>query len=310
MNKFLSAIAVAVVGGGLLMSEPAQAAGKVTYLDPGTDQLSAAAARVSVGDTVILRDGEYRESRSTIPVNGGTSSTNRVTFKAEHSGKVKIVYTGAYNTQRFTINKPFIAVQGLDLTVATRGTTTADIVLAVRKGGDFAYIRNNHLHGVFEDGLKLSEVSGIYVYANLIDDIDHEGLDAINIGRSTIQANTISSGRVGIVAKGGSRYISMVGNNVTSVAYGIAVGGSTGSLSTLTVKGYEAYGLTVTGNVVKASGTGIGVLGSYYSRVTGNTITAPTPIRVGNGGDPVGSYGQLPWSCKSVGNITSPNSLR
>jgi hypothetical protein len=304
--------------------------GRVFYLSPnGSDSnpgtsaapwksLWQAAVSVSAGDTVILTDGVYNETRPTVFQRGGTS-TQRVTVVAQNRGRAHVHYVGRLNTNRLIINKPYITVQNIDFS-GEIGTNTGDILFAVRKGGDYAQVRGNWLHGVFEDALKVSEVSGVLVEYNVLYDSRHEGIDAVNVADSVFKTNRVFDvGRVGILAKGGSRRVTVSGNAV-SASYktpagfiAIALGGITGAASTLDPKGYEGYYLVARNNTVSTTSYGkinwgVAVMGCYRCSVLTNRIVgARYGIMLRDGGDPVGSYGQQPWVAHTVAPVLSGN---
>jgi hypothetical protein len=110
-----------------------------------TIQLCANAA--VAGDTCLVNAGTYPEQ--VVTKSGGSSDSNRVTFKA--NGAI-----GTVVVRGFDIRHPYVTVNGFDIT----GTSANQQYIGVTKGGDNCQILNNYIH----DGQRL--VYGISFYSS------------------------------------------------------------------------------------------------------------------------------------------------
>src|SRR2546428_13447422 len=100
--------------------EPGQksvAGGKTVFASPGNG-LSSMANRLSPGDTLLLRDGLYSNSRLGIDGIHGTS-TSPITIRAEHDGKAVIDGGGPPVIE--VSNSPFLLFAGLGGTNQAQG---------------------------------------------------------------------------------------------------------------------------------------------------------------------------------------------
>jgi hypothetical protein len=101
--------------------------------------------RAHAGDTVVVRDGTYRESPTT--VRGGTSAA-RITFEAENPGRVTITQAGR---RVMDIRHPWLTIRGL----AFDGQFGDADIVRVRSTADHLVFANNEVFNGAQDGIDL-----------------------------------------------------------------------------------------------------------------------------------------------------------
>ena len=260
--------------------------------NPGTEELpwktmAYAAQRAQQGDTVIFEDGEYIETRPAIFLRGGKEN-ERIVFKARNKHQAIIKFQDLPTTKILLLETPYITIQDFEITQNKRGTTTADILITARQGSHHTHIIGNKIHNAFEEGVKGYLVSDYLVEGNIIYDMDHEGIDFVDVSNSIIRNNEISEvGRVGIMVKGGASDIEIYNNyihnhNVDMRTGAIYMGGVTGSGSARDpgVDGFEAWNLVTYNNIIVAGNingtsninTGISFTGSKDSAAYNNIV--------------------------------------
>lgn len=233
--------------------------------NPGTEQLpwqtmSKAAQTAGPGAEVVFEDGTYDETAVTTFTHSGTAS-ERIKLRSRNLHGAKIVYQDLPTSKLSIIDRTHITIQGFEITENVPGPTTADILVEVRTGAHQVHILDNHLHGAYEEGVKGYLVEGMVVRGNLIEDMEHEGIDFVNVWDSVIENNVIRDvGRVGLLAKGGSVDITIRNNVVTAMnrlmaTGGIYLGGSTDGVSTKdpTLNGFEAWNMVAYNNIIQGT---------------------------------------------------------
>lgn len=263
--------------------------------NPGTSAkpwktLNKAALSLTSGQTVILADGDYRETKVTNFSNGN------VTVRSANPLKARVLYS-ADLSYKIYITKPSVSIQGLDIsTVGYLPVNTHDSLLTFAKGSDGGKSLGNRLHRVYEDGIKLSQTSNMTIQGNDVFDVVDEGIDGVNVADSIISNNKISGvGRYGILVKGGSRNVAITKNEVRSyngsTLIGIVLGGSTVASSVYIPNGYEGYNLVASGNYIASDGSlkyGLAFYGCYTCKTDNNYMSGiGTGVLLSNGGDKV-----------------------
>lgn len=303
-------VALALAAGSIVVPGVASAATTYKYVSPaGNDSndgsqatpwksLRKAAQSAVAGNTIIFEDGTYTETVTARMTSGGTVDSP-IVFKSRNPHGAKIVFSGIPNTRRFQITYPYVTVQDFDFdgggyNVAT--ATTSDSLLTFSDGATNSSAINNVLHGVYEDGLKVSHTSYFTALNNDIYNIEHEGIDAVNIYNSVIKSNYVHGAlRNGIMVKGGSRNVDVNGNSVrvpsVSSFNAYTLGGVTGASSTYDTAGYEGYNLVFHNNIAFSYYTSVKAVGFAFigckNCVAANNSLANIyyPFQLRNGGD-------------------------
>lgn len=206
------------------------------------------AGRVAkAGDVVIFEDGNYIEpKRVDFKTNGGTKDCP-IIIKARNKHGAKIVFTTGYQkAQSIWISKPWITIEGFDLSKEVRGTTTSNQIIRIYgdtitqngitdiRQGHYCTVRGNRIHHAYEEGVKSYQTKGLLVEDNIIYDFINEGIDFVDVDDAIIRNNEIYQvTRMGILGgKGGSKNIQVynnyvhINNEMPVAGYGISLGGS------------------------------------------------------------------------------------
>lgn len=310
IKSIIVALLLASGVGVVSLSGTAQAATTYKYVSPtGSDandgsqaapwkSLYKAAKSAVAGDTVLFADGTYTETITARMTSGGTADAP-IVFKSQNLHGAKIVFSGIPNTRRFQVTYPYVTVDGFDFDgggydVAT--ATTSDSLLVFSDSALYSTASNNVLHGVYEDALKLSHTGYFTGVNNDIYNIEHEGIDAVNIYNSVLKNNYVHGAlRNGIMVKGGSRNVDVNGNSVripsVSSFNAYTLGGVTGVTSTYDPAGYEGYNLVFHNNIAFSFYTSVKAVGFAFigckNCIAANNALANIyyPFQLRNGGD-------------------------
>ena len=121
-----------------------QATTGCTFESPCT--LTQAKSDADPGDTVLLKDGTYNGCFKT--VRGGTSNTNRITFKALNRHAAIVRYPGSGCHSHFHVDHSWITVSGLNINATSSGGAHAFDASKISDGTD----KHSAIQGVlFED---------------------------------------------------------------------------------------------------------------------------------------------------------------
>lgn len=168
----------AILMTGLVMALQGRARAATFHVSPagldtnaGTEALpwrtvQKAATAMQAGDTAVVHAGNYNERITT--ARGGTAEDNRITFTA----------SGIATVQGFSINHPYITVDGFDITGHSAPSKLTGYI-EVKATGDFARILNNDIR----DGISLVRQDAVFT-------------------RNTPAPNTISTATGGFNAAG------------------------------------------------------------------------------------------------------------
>lgn len=139
--------------------------------------IQKAANTMSAGDTVYVQSGHFDERVTT--VRGGTAPENRITFRA----------IGTVTMKGFTVQHPFITVDGFDITGAT-SASNSDAYVAVSKTGDWFELLNCTVRDgiqavrndmVFEPPNKISSSTGGFLAAGFVPGMTVQFYRATNV---------------------------------------------------------------------------------------------------------------------------------
>jgi len=139
--------------------------------------IQKAANTMSAGDTVYVQSGHFDERVTT--VRGGTAPENRITFRA----------IGTVTMKGFSVQHPFITVDGFDITGAT-SPSNSDAYVAVSKTGDWFELLNCTVRDgiqavrndmVFEPPNKISSPSGGFLAAGFVPGMTVQFYRATNV---------------------------------------------------------------------------------------------------------------------------------
>jgi hypothetical protein len=281
--------------------------------------LHKASATLKAGQTAVFLNGTYVENKPIYFTNSG-SSNQRIILRAQNPQQATIYFSDTYENQRykFVVNRSFITVKDFVITQTSKHPNymqtnkflasnqdgslyenTEDILLASRpllaNDPDWIYENEfigNRLFKAYEECLKSYKTSGLLMKGNSCQDTEHEGIDLVNVENADIDSNEIIAvGRIGILAKGGSRGIQIRNNYIHSLGKsmklggGIFLGGSTGYSSLYLPldhsQPYEIYGSAAWNNVIFAQFTtsgegkipwGLILQGSINSGFFNNTV--------------------------------------
>ena len=240
----------------------------------------------SPGTAVMIRQGEYFFSSTYRLPKAGSLTAPIWIRSADGIGKARLVRTGDKEPIR-TNGKSNLVFEGLHfvggiaLYNATSGSNFSESDPSLQRN---IVLRNNVFSQGFEDGIKASFASGVYVLNNtILDTADEQGIDFVAVSDSFIVGNVISgTPSHGIVAKGGSRNVLIENNRVSNMLdsdYAIWAGGSScenGCLWAEAMAGrYEGKDLIVRGNVVDAS---IMVMGCQDCAIVKNDVNGAVKL--------------------------------
>lgn len=318
--------------------DPETKSGHTYYLSPEGDDhadgsetapwksLAAAAMKLSAGDTLVLEDGEHRESELVRFAAGGREDAP-ITITARNRHMAKIIFgPEVKDAQKIyaAYGQNYIIIQNLEITQEEIGTITNDILVDLR--GDYCAVLNNKIHHCYEEPVKSHKSKGFRVIGNELYDSVHEGIDVVNVEDAVFAGNHISDcGRVFIMAKGGSRNVKIYNNwidcdkqiDIRVPSMGIGLGGSTDNTSGLGNKrgDYEAYNFVAWNNVVNCTSPGLLLSGInfcgakdtiafnnvVYGAQAGIAYTNPADTKNGWGWDPenrnVSAYNNIVMNC-------------
>jgi hypothetical protein len=141
-------------------------------------------------------------------------------------------------------------------------------------------IRENVVRGAREDGIKVSQATGVWVLGNTVSDCGDQCVDYVNVWTGVLSGNRLSGARkaAAFFVKGGSQRIWIVSNSVTGLrgrgVAGIAVGGHTGEgFARLGSPEAEVQEAVVRGNrVTDVQGYALATLGAQDVRIEGNIL--------------------------------------
>ncbi len=238
---------------------------------------------VQAGDVAIFEDGNYIEPhRVDFKTNSGTKDCP-IIVKARNQHQAKIVFTTAsQGAQSIWIVRPWITIEGFDLSKEVKGTSTSNQIIRIYadttysngvvtdiRRGNYCTVRGNRIHNAYEEGVKSYKSKGLLVEDNIIFDFIHEGIDFVAVDSSIIRGNEVYNvTRMGILAgKGGSRSIQVYNNyvhinNVMPVSgYGISIGGTStlpiGPAAPTKQLGVACYNCIVYNNLVVSETPGL-----------------------------------------------------
>jgi hypothetical protein len=177
-TRLLAIARVWIVAAIVLTGRPAWATDYAVKPD-GTGQfttIQACANAVTAGSRCLVYPGTYNEHVRTAA--GGTSDSNRVTFKAQ----------GAVTMRGFEIRHPYVTVDGFDM---TGYTIEWDGLITIYSGGNACSIVNNTLH----DGSP--NVMGVYFYIS-------SGLAASNC---VVRNNRLTNLNYMFITTGGNNHL-------------------------------------------------------------------------------------------------------
>jgi hypothetical protein len=262
----------------MLSTEIAQApASNVFYLSPNGDDnnpgthdepwktFGKAVRTLRAGDTAYFEPGVYdRTTEIKIKNRSGTASAP-ICFQSEMLHQAVIRFHGVPGS-KLIIFSNYITIQGFEITQDQKSTDDPvyqpnDRLVECSVGSRGCAIRYNVIHNTSEDCIKSTDVTDALIEGNVCYDSNHEGIDMVNGYSSTIRDNLIYDvGRIGIMAKGGSRDIQIYDNRIRQenqpMDAGIELGGSSVASVAYDKNGYEAYNLVAYNNVVMAKRPG------------------------------------------------------
>jgi hypothetical protein len=233
--------------------------------NPGTETepwktMAKAAATLQAGQTAIFEDGTYVETATTRFVNGGAAGAP-ITVKARNRFGAKLYYQGLADQSKLKVSgRPYVTIQGFDITQDRRGTTWADKLVECWAGADHCTVVGNRIHGAMQT-FKTWNSAHVVLRGNILYDTEI-GAGAFNAQSPSFRRNHIRGFTMdGIQTKGGTRDARVVGNYVHTAATGgtvsgITLGGSscgstdTASCGVYDSSGYEGYKNVAWNNVV------------------------------------------------------------
>lgn len=229
---------------------------------------------LQAGDVAIFEDGFYSEEKYVDFRNGGTANCP-ITVKArnKHQAVIKFITfigndTTAHRGHSVRIIKPYITIEGLDLSKDLKFPTTSNQVIRIygrveeNEFGNFATIKDNIIHNAYEEGVKSHRTKGLIVENNIIYDFIHEGIDFVSVDESIIRGNEIYDvQRIGIMTgKGliGSKNNQVYSNYIhigktmdhTKGGYGITIGGTGATSQGVVNTETSAYNCVVYNNII------------------------------------------------------------
>ncbi len=202
---------------------PQGCAGGITYYvapngsdnNPGTAaqpfaSMYKVAQVIRAGETAIFTDGNYTEPKRVEFVNGGTEDCP-IILQAQNQHQAKIVFTtGSQSAQSIWINKPWIIIDGFDLSKEVVYSTPSNQVVRVygnsSNNGHYCTIKNNRIHNAFGAGIKSYQTLGLTIDNNILFDFVDDAIDLVEIDSSIISNNEVYNvQRHGIMIGGGSK---------------------------------------------------------------------------------------------------------
>jgi hypothetical protein len=225
----------------------------------------------SPGDEIRLKAGTYNITTEILVDVQNTTAQNRITIKPD-SANLSAIIDGTNlpnGVNCFYVSRPYVTIEGLEVRncvqngIQIDGDIRGDSIDTSRNasnwhgdgtrnyyndGADGVIIRNNYVHNISYDGLKINHLNNALIEGNEVyktglcnitggSSCTQQGIDMVGVYNSTIRSNKVHDDpnayhmHTGIFFKGGSENITVENNEIynigTSDSIGIEVGGDT-----------------------------------------------------------------------------------
>ncbi len=242
--------------------------------------LQSAADRAGPGVAILVHAGTYADPVKFPSRRGGTDTAPIWLISVDGPGAARLTPADPKQTAIKGLGVQNIVVQDFEIVGGDNGIQFS------QAGADFSalcrnlVIRNNRISNVRQDGIKISQADNVHALHTHVENCGQQCVDYLNVWTGVIAGNDVSGAHVAaaVFAKGGSRDIWIVGNDVHDIAGeqlgGVAVGGWSGEAFVRPGSPpAEASNVIVSGNRIRrVDGIPLKFLGAARARASDNYL--------------------------------------